>query len=72
MRELYCGYVSLRILYYERRYFERNKRKLKRVCCRLYPLILLDNKKEGLGNFLVDVAHTGCVSTKSHPPTVRG
>jgi hypothetical protein len=25
--------------------------KLKRVCCRLYPLILLDNKKEGLDNF---------------------
>jgi hypothetical protein len=28
MRELYCGCVSLRILYYERGHYERKKRKL--------------------------------------------
>jgi hypothetical protein len=50
IRELYCGYVSLRILYYERGYYEKKKRKLQQVCCRLYPFIFLDNKKEGPDN----------------------
>jgi hypothetical protein len=50
MRELYCSCVLLRILYYERGHCERKKRKLQWVCCRLYPFILLDNKKEGPGN----------------------
>jgi hypothetical protein len=51
MRELYCGCVLLRILYSERGDCERKKRKLQRVCCRLYPFILLDNKNEGPDNF---------------------
>jgi hypothetical protein len=51
MRELYCGCVSLRILYSEIGYCERKKRKLQRLCCRLYPFILLDNKKEEPRNF---------------------
>jgi hypothetical protein len=51
MRELYCGCVLSRILYSERGDCERKKRKLQWVCCRLYPFILLDNKKEGPGNF---------------------
>jgi hypothetical protein len=41
----------LRILYSERGDCERKKRKLQRVCFRLYPFILLDNKKEGPDNF---------------------
>jgi hypothetical protein len=41
----------VRILYYERVDCERKKRKLQRVCCRLYPFILFDNKKEGPDNF---------------------
>jgi hypothetical protein len=51
MRELYCGSVLSRILYSERGDCERRKRKLQRMCCRLYPFILLDNKKEGPSNF---------------------
>jgi hypothetical protein len=51
MREMYCGYVSFRILYFERGDREIKKKKLQCVCCRLYPFILLDNKKEGHGNF---------------------
>jgi hypothetical protein len=47
MRELYCGCVLLRILYSERGDCERKKRKLQQVCCRLYPFILMNNKKEG-------------------------
>jgi hypothetical protein len=43
-KEMYYNYVSSRILYSERGYCERKKRKLQRVCCRLYPFILLDNK----------------------------
>jgi hypothetical protein len=50
MRELYCGYVLLRIFYFERGDYERKKMKLQRVCYRLYPFILLDNKKEGPEN----------------------
>jgi hypothetical protein len=50
MRELYCSCVSLRILYSERGYCERNKRKLHRVCCRLYPFICCIIIKEGSGN----------------------
>jgi hypothetical protein len=48
MRELYCSCVLLQILYSERGDRERKKRKLQQVCCRLYPFILLDNKKEDL------------------------
>jgi hypothetical protein len=51
MRELYCGCVLLWMLYSETGDCERKKRKLHRVCFRLYPFILLDNKKEGPGNF---------------------
>ena len=51
MRALYCGCGWEWILYYERGYCEREKRELQQVCCRLYPFILLDNKKEGPGNF---------------------
>jgi hypothetical protein len=51
MRELYCGCALSLLLYFERGYYERKKRKLQWVCCRLYPFILLDNKKEGPGNF---------------------
>jgi hypothetical protein len=51
MREMYSGYVSLRILYYERGDCERKKRKLQRVCCRLYPFIFYIIIKEGPGNF---------------------
>jgi hypothetical protein len=51
MRELYCSCVLLQILYYERGDYERKKMRLQRMCCRLYPFILLDNKKEGPGNF---------------------
>jgi hypothetical protein len=51
MRELYCGCVSFRILYSRRGDCESKKRKLEWVCCRLYPFILLDNKKEGPANF---------------------
>jgi hypothetical protein len=59
MRELYCGCVLSRILYSERGDCERKKRKLQWVCCRLYPFILLDNKRKDLEISLVDVAHTG-------------
>jgi hypothetical protein len=51
MRELYCDCVSLRIFYSERGDCERKKRELQRVCYRLYPFILLDNKSEGPSNF---------------------
>jgi hypothetical protein len=51
MRELYYGYVLLRILYSERGYYDIKKMKLHRVHCRLYPFILIDNKKEGPVNF---------------------
>jgi hypothetical protein len=51
MREMYCGYVSLRILYSERGDCERKKRKLQWVCCRLYPFICWIIIKEGPGNF---------------------
>jgi hypothetical protein len=51
LRELYFSYVLSQILYSERGNYERKKRKLQRVCCRLYPFILLDNKNEGPGNF---------------------
>jgi hypothetical protein len=37
-------YVS-KYLYSERGYCEKKKRQLERVCCRLYPFILLDNNK---------------------------
>ena len=42
--------------YSERADCERVKRKLQRMCCRLYPFILLDEIKERTGNFSVDVA----------------
>jgi hypothetical protein len=58
MREKYCNYVSLRILYFERGGCERKKWKLQCVCCRLYPLICWIIKKD-LVISLVDVAHTG-------------
>ena len=51
MREMYCGYVTLWMLYSEWGDCNRKKRKLQRVCCRLYPFILLDNKNGGLDNF---------------------
>ena len=51
MREVYCDCVLLQILYSERGDPEKKKRKLQRVCCRLYPFILLDNNKEGPVNF---------------------
>jgi hypothetical protein len=51
MRELYCGCVSFQILYYERGDCERKKRKLQRVCCRLYLFICWIIIKEGPGNF---------------------
>jgi hypothetical protein len=51
MRELYYGCVLWQILYSKRGNYERKKRKLQLVCCRLYPVILLDNKKEGPDNF---------------------
>jgi hypothetical protein len=38
---------------------ERKKRKLQRVCCRLYPFICWIIIKEGLEISLVDVAHIG-------------
>jgi hypothetical protein len=50
MRELYCGYVLLRILYSERGYCERNKGNIQRVLYRLYALIFLYNKNEGPDN----------------------
>jgi hypothetical protein len=59
MRKMYCGYVSLRILYSERGECEIKKRNLEWVCCRLYPFILLDNKRKDLEISLVDVAHIG-------------
>jgi hypothetical protein len=51
MRELCCRCVLWRMFYSERGYCEKKKRKIQRVCCRLYPFILLDNKKEGPDNF---------------------
>jgi hypothetical protein len=51
MRELYYICVLSRLLYSERGDSERKKRKLQQVYCRLYPFILLDNKKEGPDNF---------------------
>jgi hypothetical protein len=58
MREMYCNYVSLRILYSDRGDCERNKRKLQKVCCRLYPFICLIIKRKDLAISMVDVAHT--------------
>jgi hypothetical protein len=51
MKEMYCGYVSLRILYSKREDCERKKRKLQWVCCMLYPFICWIIIKEGPGNF---------------------
>jgi hypothetical protein len=51
MREIYCGYVSLRILYSEIGECEKKKRKLQHVCCRLYRFICWIIIKEGTGNF---------------------
>jgi hypothetical protein len=51
MREMYCDYGSLRILYSEIGDYERKKRKLQRVCCRLYPFICWITIKEGPHNF---------------------
>jgi hypothetical protein len=50
MKKMSCGYVSLGILYSERGDCERKKRKLQRVCCRLYPFICWIIIKEGPGN----------------------
>ena len=51
MREMHCSYGSLLILYYEIGDYEKNKMKLQRVCCRLYPFICWIIIKDGLGNF---------------------
>jgi hypothetical protein len=51
MRELYYGYVSLRILYSERGYCERNEEEVIVGVLYIVSLHLLDNKKEGPGNF---------------------
>jgi hypothetical protein len=51
MREMYCGYALWRILYSEIGDYERKKRKLQWVCCRLYPFICWIIIKEGPGNF---------------------
>jgi hypothetical protein len=51
MREMYCGYVLWQILYSEIGDYERKKRKLHWVCCRLYPFICWIIIKEGPGNF---------------------
>jgi hypothetical protein len=58
MREFYCGYVSLRILYSERGDCERKKRKLHWVCFRLYPFIFWIIKRKDLEISLVDITHT--------------
>ena len=41
------------------------------MCCRLYPFILMDNRKEGLENLYVDVAHIGCVDAPHQHPSER-
>ena len=51
MREMYCNYDIIANIVFKRIDCERKKRKLQWVCCRLYPFILLDNKKEGPDNF---------------------
>jgi hypothetical protein len=45
MREMYCGYGGLRILYSEIGDCERKKRKLQRVLLWVVSLQLLDNNK---------------------------
>jgi hypothetical protein len=45
--------------YSERGDYERVKRKLHQICCRLYPFILLDEIKERIGNFSVNIAQIG-------------
>jgi hypothetical protein len=52
---------DFKYLYSERRDYERKKRKLHWVCCRLYPFICWIIIKEGPNNSLVDVTHTRCV-----------
>ena len=48
------------IVYYsERGDCERVKRKLQRMCCWLYPFVLMDEIKERTGNFSMDVAQIG-------------
>ena len=47
------------VYYFERRYYERVKRKLEQICYRLYPFVLLDEIKERTGNFFVDIAQIG-------------
>jgi hypothetical protein len=51
MREMYYDYVSLKIVYFERGDYERKKRKLQWVCCKLYPFICWIIIKEEPGNF---------------------
>ena len=51
--DLYC------IVCIRERDCERVKRNLQWLCCRLYPFILLDNKKEGIKKLFVDVAQIG-------------
>ena len=55
---VFVAMYSLRILYYVRGNYERNKRKLQWVCCRLYPFICWIIKMKDLAISLVDVAHT--------------
>jgi len=38
---------------------ERVMRKFQRMCCKLYPFILLDNRKEGAENLFLDIAQIG-------------
>ena len=45
------------VYYSERRDYERAKRKLQRICCRLYPFSLLDEIRKDWQ--IVDVAQIG-------------
>lgn len=56
---IYEGILLQLCIISKRRHCERVKRKLQRICCRLYPFGLLDYIKERTGNFSVGVAQIG-------------
>ena len=55
---LYMRNCITTMYYSERRDYERAKKKLQWICCRLYPFGLLD-EIERTSNFLVDVDQIG-------------
>ena len=56
---LYMRNCITTVYYSERRDYERAKKKLQWICCRLYPFGVMDEINERIDNFFVDVAQIG-------------